>query len=70
MYTESYYHFIAGEFGIVYRARLTKPTIRKTDCEIVAVKTIKGKVYYWQLFARHVYVIQCDLHGSVSPRLT
>ena len=35
--------YIAGEFGIVYRARLTRPTIRKTDCEIVAVKTLKGK---------------------------
>ena len=35
--------FTAGEFGVVYRARLTRSTLRKTDCEIVAVKTIKGK---------------------------
>ena len=34
---------IAGEFGIVYRARLTRSTLTRTDCEIVAVKTIKGK---------------------------
>ena len=34
---------IAGEFGIVYRARLTRSALRKTECEIVAVKTIKGK---------------------------
>ena len=34
---------IAGEFGIVYRARLTRSTLRKTESEIVAVKTIKGK---------------------------
>ena len=27
----------------MYRARLTRSTLRKTDCEIVAVKTIKGK---------------------------
>ena len=31
---------IAGEFGIVYRARLNRST---PECEIVAVKTIKGK---------------------------
>ena len=35
--------FIAGEFGVVYRARLTRSILRKTECEIVAVKTIKGK---------------------------
>ena len=35
--------FTAGEFGVVYRARLIRSTLRKTDCEIVAVKTIKGK---------------------------
>ena len=35
--------FTAGEFRIVYRARLTRSTLRKTDCEIVAVKTVKGK---------------------------
>ena len=35
--------FTAGEFGIVYRARLTKSILRRTDCEIVAVKTIKGE---------------------------
>ena len=35
---------IAGEFGIVYRARLTRSTLRKAECEIVAVKTIKGKL--------------------------
>jgi len=35
--------FTAGEFGIVYRARLIRSTIRRTDCEIVAVKTVKGK---------------------------
>ena len=34
---------IAGEFGIVYRARLTRSTLRKTECETVAVKTIKGE---------------------------
>ena len=33
----------AGEFGIVYRARLSRPTLRKAEHEIVAVKTIKGK---------------------------
>ena len=27
----------------MYRARLTRRTLRKTDCEIVAVKTIRGK---------------------------
>ena len=37
------FNYIAGEFGIVYRARLTGHTLRKTDCEIVAVKTVKGK---------------------------
>lgn len=35
--------FTAGEFGIVYRARLIRSTPRRTDCEIVAVKTVKGK---------------------------
>ena len=35
---------ISGEFGIVYRARLTRPTLRKTEHEIVAVKTIKGNI--------------------------
>ena len=35
--------FTAGEFGIVYRARLTRSIIRKTESEIVAVKTVKGK---------------------------
>ena len=35
--------FITGEFGIVYKARLTRSILRKTECEIVAVKTIKGK---------------------------
>ena len=35
--------FVTGEFGIVYRARLTRSILRKTECEIVAVKTIKGK---------------------------
>ena len=35
--------FIAGEFGIVYRARLIRSTLKRTDCEIVAVKTVKGK---------------------------
>ena len=34
---------IAGEFGVVYRARLTRSTLRRTDCKIVAVKAIKGK---------------------------
>ena len=34
---------IAGQSGIVYRARLSRPTLRKTECEIVAVKTIKCK---------------------------
>ena len=34
---------VVGEFGIVYRARLTRPTLKKTECEIVAVKTIKGE---------------------------
>ena len=41
----------------MYRARLTRPTIGNTNCEIVAVKTIKGKdlyVYNWQLLACHV----------------
>ena len=27
----------------MYRARLSRPTLRKTECEIVAVKTIKCK---------------------------
>ena len=40
---EDYLPFIAGEFGIVYRARLTRSTVRKTESEIVAVKTIKGE---------------------------
>ena len=35
--------FTAGEFGIVYRAQLIRSTLRRTDCEIVAVKTVKGK---------------------------
>ena len=35
--------FTAGEFGIVYKAQLTKSILRRTDCEIVAVKTIKGE---------------------------
>ena len=35
--------FTGGEFGIVYRARLIRSTLRKTDCEIVAVKIIRGK---------------------------
>ena len=38
-----YLLFITGEFGIVYRARLTISTLRKTESEIVAVKTIKGE---------------------------
>ena len=37
------FDFIAGEFGVVYRARLTRSILRKTECEIVAVKTVKGK---------------------------
>ena len=36
-------HLFTGEFGIVYRACLTRFILRKTECEIVAVKTIKGK---------------------------
>ena len=35
--------FAAGEFGIVYRAHLTTFIQRKTECKIVAVKTIKGE---------------------------
>ena len=42
MFRSSNLLFIAGEFGIVYRARLTRSTLRSTDCEIVAVKTAKG----------------------------
>ena len=34
--------FTTGEFGVVYKARLTRSSLRKTECEIVAVKTIKG----------------------------
>ena len=40
---EYYLPFITGEFGIVYRAHLTISTLRKTESEIVAVKTIKGE---------------------------
>ena len=35
--------FNIGEFGIVYRARLTRSTLKRKDCEIVDVKTVKGK---------------------------
>ena len=37
----------------MYRARLTRPTITNTDCEIVAVKTIKGKDLH--VYNRHCY---------------
>ena len=50
--------FITGEFGIVYRARLTRSILRKTECEIVAVKTIKGKDTIW-----------CHLHVHNSKLL-
>ena len=43
---------IAGESGIVYKARLTK---RKTEHEIVAVKTIKGKDTTNPCFHAHFY---------------
>ena len=49
--------FITGEFGIVYRARLIRSTIRRTDCEIVAVKTVKGKdiLYSHDVSYVHIY---------------
>jgi len=43
---------IAGEFGVVYRARLTRATQNRAStlskqrtCEIVAVKTLKGEYH-------------------------
>ena len=50
--------FTAGEFGIVYRARLMRSTLRKTDCEIVAVKTAKGKdtIQPWYRCKLHTHI--------------
>ena len=42
----------------MYRARLTRSILRKTECEIVAVKTIKGKDTIW-----------CHLHVHNSKLL-
>ena len=54
----------------MYRARLTRPTIRNTDCKIVAVKTIKGKdlhVYNWHCYSMNVMFMTVPLS---SPHLS
>ena len=67
---------IAGEFSIVYRARLTKSTLRKTEHKIVAVKTIKGKIQETMLPCMHMstteilfvcHNLNVILYGSVPP---
>ena len=52
------FDFTTGEFGVVYRARLTRSILRKTECEIVAVKTIKGK----DMMSHDVIIIAIYLH--------
>ena len=60
--------FTAGEFGIVYRARLTRSILRRTDCEIVAVKTIKGKdiIQPWHKLFAHMYLLPLIYCGIIS----
>ena len=58
--------FIAGEFGVVYRARLTRSILRKTECEIVAVKTIKGK----DMMSHDVIIIATYLAIAIISHLT
>ena len=56
--------FTAGEFGIVYRARLIRSTLRTTDCEIVAVKTVRGKDMVQLWCKLHIYSYTITLAAS------
>ena len=56
----------------MYRARLTRPTLKKTECEIVAVKTIKGKdtinfYMYTTGICLPYYVILSQVHFCSIP---
>ena len=53
---------ITGEFGIVYKAHLTRPALRKAECETVAVKTIKGKDIY-----NNTCLCNLLCHAATSP---
>ena len=53
---------ITGEFGIVYKAHLTRPALRKAECETVAVKTIKGKDIY-----NNAYLCNLLCNSATSP---
>lgn len=49
-----------GEYGIVYKAHLTRGGLPK----LVAVKTVKGELYYYDVFTNHTSCKKMSLNNG------